>query len=67
MLPSNLKGIASGQWPVVRPDTSVCVFCNILTVKLSCIYQWIGNKRCKRGERVLKQPTVWISIIKITN
>ena len=34
---------------------------------LSCIYQWIGNKRCKRGERVLKQPTVWISIIKITN
>ena len=34
---------------------------------VSCIYHWIGNKRCKRGERVLKQPTVWISIIKITN
>ena len=32
-----------------------------------CIWHWIGKNRCKTGERVLKQATVWISIIKISN
>ena len=34
---------------------------------LLCIWHWISKNTGKTGERVLKQATVWISFIQISN
>ena len=53
----------------VRNSTKVNV--NLLVAypgtTVLCIWHWIGKNRCRTGERVLKQATVWISFIKISN